>query len=72
MSTISIKDLSESVDLDREAMHAIVGGARLGGRQNFPVRPLSRTARIIDYPPGLAAYIAPEPGGLPAGSKLRK
>jgi hypothetical protein len=72
MSTISIKDLPESVDLDRAAMRAIVGGARLGGRQNFPVRPLARTGRIVDFPTGFATYAVPDAGGLATGSKPRK
>jgi hypothetical protein len=32
MATIVIKDLPENFDLDREAMQAITGGARLRGR----------------------------------------
>lgn len=32
MATIVIRDLSENTALDREAMRAISGGARLGGR----------------------------------------
>ncbi|NMG53996.1 hypothetical protein [Aromatoleum aromaticum] len=32
MATIVIKDLPENTALDREAMRAISGGARLGGR----------------------------------------
>lgn len=53
MAIIAIKDLPESVDLDRQAMLAIVGGARFGGRQHFVGRTLSRGARIIDYPGAL-------------------
>ena len=32
MATIVIRDLPENTALDREAMRAISGGARLGGR----------------------------------------
>jgi hypothetical protein len=35
MSIIVIKDLPESLDLDREAMLAITGGARTRGRPTF-------------------------------------
>lgn len=51
MTTITIKDLPESLDLDRQAMLAITGGARFGRRQHFVGRPtMSRGARIFDYP----------------------
>lgn len=32
MATIVIKDLPENIDLDRQAMQAITGGARMRGR----------------------------------------
>ncbi|TCS35950.1 hypothetical protein EDC30_10813 [Paucimonas lemoignei] len=52
MSAITIKDLSDSIDLDRKAMLAIVGGARRGG---FPVafqpQPQSEF-RLVTYPAG--------------------
>lgn len=35
MSTIVIKDLPESVDLDRQAMLVIAGGARGSGRMRL-------------------------------------
>lgn len=42
MATIVIKDLPENMDLDRQAMLAITGGARLRGRPaataRMPVR----------------------------------
>lgn len=50
MTTIAIRDLPENVDLDRQAMLAITGGARRGGRPNFPARPASPETRLIDYP----------------------
>jgi hypothetical protein len=56
MASISIKDLSENVDLDRKAMRAITGGSRLRSPQ------LSRTPaagavpaatpRIVDFRTG--------------------
>lgn len=38
MATIVIKDLPENMDLDREAMQAITGGARLRGSPVASVR----------------------------------
>jgi hypothetical protein len=52
MALITIKDLPQSDDLDREAMRSIVGGGRTGAR---PVQIDQATAdrgRIVDYPPG--------------------
>ena len=48
MSTIVIKDLQESVDLDREAMLAITGGARSRGRPTFLGRPKSPGIKIVE------------------------
>jgi hypothetical protein len=63
MALITIKDLPQSIDLDRKAMHAIVGGSRTGVR---PVVDLSgaasRNGRIVDYPPGFGRNDGP-PGG---------
>ncbi|QDF96841.1 hypothetical protein CJ010_10015 [Azoarcus sp. DD4] len=41
MAMIVIRDLPESLELDHEAMLAIVGGARTHGRQPFASRLLS-------------------------------
>lgn len=54
MANIVIKDLTESVDLDRQAMVAITGGSRTPGRQAFPVQNTSRSNRIVDYPAGFS------------------
>jgi hypothetical protein len=56
MALINVKDLPQSVDLDRKAMQAIVGGARTGVRPVDLSRETAGTApggRIVDYPPGL-------------------
>ncbi len=58
MATIVIKDLSDSTELDRAAMHAIVGGTRNGGRPWRPEADTTRPARIIDYPPGMGKVSA--------------
>jgi hypothetical protein len=52
MALINIKDLPQSVELDRRAMLAIVGGARAGARQTDLVGATFRSGRIVDYPPG--------------------
>jgi hypothetical protein len=53
MAIIVIKDLSDSIDLDRQAMLAISGGAR-SGRPWQTLAGLSQDKRIVDYPPGMA------------------
>lgn len=68
MTTIAIKDLPENVELDRQAMQAISGGARTGGRQNFPGRPMLQSARLIDYP---GALLADAGGQMPAGKTFK-
>ncbi|WP_321793543.1 hypothetical protein [Caballeronia sp. J97] len=50
MAVIKIRDLADSVELDRQAMHTIVGGARDGVRPLFRIRPASNTNRVVDYP----------------------
>ncbi|HYD82323.1 MAG TPA: hypothetical protein VEC06_21170 [Paucimonas sp.] len=49
MTRIVIKDLAESVDLDRQAMTAIVGGARVRGQLN-PAPAGPRARRVVEYP----------------------
>lgn len=52
MSKIVIKDLTESIELDREAMSAITGGARTRGNQSSFDPAIFRNTRIVNYPPG--------------------
>lgn len=52
MATIAIKDLPDSVELDRQAMAAIVGGARSGARYGSLLQPASGPTRLVDYPQG--------------------
>ena len=60
MATLKIKDLSDSTELDREAMRAIVGGAR--GSQPWQASPeFFRDRRLVDYPPGIKPRNAPPP-----------
>ena len=52
MALITIKDLPQDDDLDREAMRSITGG----GRIDLRLAPFSQAkvsgGRIVDYPPG--------------------
>ena len=52
MAKLIIKDLADSVELDREAMAAIVGGARVGARLSNAAPLVPASARVVDYPPG--------------------
>ncbi|KIF81419.1 hypothetical protein [Noviherbaspirillum autotrophicum] len=52
MAKIVIKDLTESVDLDRKAMLAITGGTRTRGRQAALAHRISHHPRVLDYPAG--------------------
>ncbi|MFM0221415.1 hypothetical protein [Paraburkholderia dipogonis] len=52
MTKLIIRDLNDSVELDRQAMAAIVGGARIGARLNAAVPLVPASARVVEYPPG--------------------
>jgi hypothetical protein len=60
MTIIVIKDLQESVELDRQAMLAISGGARFGGRASVPKGPALRDTRLVDFSPR-PRTVAPRP-----------
>jgi len=62
MASIVIKDLLESVELDRKAMVAIVGGARSSGSRVQPGGTIFRTNRIVSYPAGFSGGARPETG----------
>jgi hypothetical protein len=62
MSIILIKDLAESVDLDREAMTAITGGARTRAPQVYFERTTLGDSRIFSYPMGVARKPGKGPG----------
>jgi hypothetical protein len=55
MATLAIKDLPDSVELDRQAMAAIVGGARSGARYGSLLQPASAPTRLFDYPQGFSS-----------------
>jgi hypothetical protein len=50
MASIVIKDLPDSIDLDRQAMTAITGGARIRGRQAAVGRTTFRDDRVVNFP----------------------
>ena len=62
MATIVIKDLTESIDLDRQAMTSIIGGARTRGRF-IPTHAAGSSTRIVNYPRGFAGNLPPLTGG---------
>jgi hypothetical protein len=49
---LTINDLPQSDDLDRQAMRSIVGGARTGVRPVQLDQTQAASGRIVDYPPG--------------------
>ena len=55
MSIIVIEDLSENIDLDRQAMRAIAGGARTSGRKALVQ---SKCAAIVNYSGGITSKAA--------------
>jgi hypothetical protein len=62
MASIVIKDLLESVELDRKAMVAIVGGARSSGARTPLGRTIFQTNRIVSYPTGFVSRPRRETG----------
>jgi len=52
MTCITINDLAQSDDLDREAMRSIVGGSSTGARPVEIDPTCAGSRRIVDYPPG--------------------
>jgi hypothetical protein len=64
MTLITIKDLPQSDDLDREAMRSIVGGGPTGARAVRIDQAEAGSGRIVDYPPGFGRQ-----GPIPARSQ---
>jgi hypothetical protein len=52
MALITIKDLPQSDDLDRQAMRSITGGGRIDVRPAPFDQAKASSGRIVDYPPG--------------------
>ena len=64
MALVTIKDLPQSDDLDREAMRSIVGGGLTGARPVQIDQAKAGSGRIVDYPPGFCRQ-----GMIPAQSQ---
>jgi hypothetical protein len=65
MALVTVEDLPQSDDLDREAMRSIVGGGALGARRPVQIdQAQAGSSRIVDYPPGFGRQ-----GPIPARSK---
>ncbi len=73
MAAILIKDLPDSVELDKQAMSAIAGGARSSSRQALRsyARPASST-RIVNFPASQIGVAAAQPAAKATGRKARK
>jgi hypothetical protein len=54
MAHITIKDLSENVELDRQAMKSIAGGSRWRGQGGAVGRAPARSQGIVDFKTGVA------------------
>lgn len=52
MAVITINDLPQSDELDREAIQQIAGGARTGVRPVQIDRAMAGDGRIVEYPSG--------------------
>ncbi|CAB3763022.1 hypothetical protein [Paraburkholderia humisilvae] len=75
MAKLVIKDLSASVELDRAAMTAIVGGTRFGARLfGATDQPTASptVARVVDFPPGFSSARQTVDERIPPQSLLRK
>ena len=64
MALITIKDLPQSDDLDRQAMRSIVGGGRTGAPPAHIDQARADSGHIVDYPPGFDRQ-----GPIPAKSQ---
>jgi hypothetical protein len=64
MALITIEDLPQSDDLDREAMRSIVGGGAIRTRRVQLDQVKAGSGRIVDYPPGFGGQ-----GPIPAKSQ---
>lgn len=72
MAVIVIKDLPDSMDLDRQAMSTILGGGRTAGGQAWHGLRRQGAARIVDYPGGLPGNRLVIPREQPLGRLPRQ
>jgi len=73
MAAILIKDLPDSVELDKQAMSAIVGGARSRSRSALRsyATPANST-RIVNFPANQIGVAAAQPVPKATSRKARK
>jgi hypothetical protein len=72
MALVTINDLPQSDDLDREAMGSVVGGGSTAARPIPVGQTESGSGRIVDYPPGLRHARPTPPGSPTTTSKLHR
>jgi hypothetical protein len=63
MPRITIEDLPQSDDLDREAMRSILGGGLSGPRPFGTDRTKAKRGPIVDFPPGCSELVRQKPAG---------
>jgi hypothetical protein len=65
MARITIEDLPQSDDLDREAMRSVLGGGLSGPRPFTADQAKTKAKRgpIVDYPPGCSELVRKKPAG---------
>ena len=73
MAAILIKDLPDSVELDKQAMSAIVGGARTSVRRALRSYAVpANSTRIVNFPASQIGVAAAQPATKITGRKPRK
>jgi len=63
MARITIEDLPQSDDLDREAMRSVLGGGLRGPRPFAADRTKAKRGPIVEYPPGCGELVRKKPAG---------
>jgi hypothetical protein len=63
MARITIEDLPQSDDLDREAMRSVLGGGLSGPRPIATDQTKAKKDPIVDYPPGYGELARKKPAG---------
>jgi hypothetical protein len=63
MARITIEDLPQSDELDREAMRSVLGGGLGGPRPGAVGQTKPKSGPIVDYPPGCSELVRTKPAG---------
>lgn len=73
MAAILIKDLPDSVELDKQAMSAIVGGAKSRARSGLRTYATpANSTRIVNFPASQIGVAAVQPTAKATNRKARK